>query len=297
VEDTRLGSNAEQGRVIYLQTSARDGQIKSGKSDVGFAFVGPSGAGHEIDNFDGEFGRIVRCAAAGLRLFERQQKTAIGRLARAYWLTGKRGAPECGAGGKRDFYEVALIVANRIAGLHERFSFFAEQDAVTGFFDVSEQDRLLVITRNVDGKGAGLVGVTGAKPKRGERRRLAIGNEFAKIAGVGVFKALRFDVFDFASAENFNGSAARNTFGVEKLEQGNRDLAVAKEARFTRDDEASGLVYRFEEGNGELAGLLIRFLTGLFARMGFPVGDARAEESAVAPEFSLRGRGPGQFRE
>jgi hypothetical protein len=85
---------------------------------------------------------------------------------------------------------------------------------------------------------------------------------------------LRFDILDFAGTEDFNGSTTRNALGIEQLEKRNRDLPVAREARFTGDDETGGLVDRFKEGDGEFAGLL----TGLFAGMRFPVGDAGAED-------------------
>src|SRR5205814_2325799 len=43
---------------------------------------------------------------------------------------------------------------------------------------------------------------------------------------------------------------------------------------FTGDDEAGGLIDRFEESDGEFSGLLSRLLR----RFGFPIGDAGAED-------------------
>ena len=85
-------------------------------------------------------------------------------------MAGESGAPESGACGKRDFYEVALVVAYGVAGLYERFAFLAKENAIAGFLDVGEKDGLLVVASDVEGESAGLIGVTGAEAECGERR-------------------------------------------------------------------------------------------------------------------------------
>ena len=93
---------------------------------------------------------------------------------------------------------------------------------------------------------------------------MAAGNNFGEVGGVGVFQAFGFELVDFARAENFHGYAAGIALGVQKAKQRNIDLAVARAARFSTDDEFGGLLDGLEKGYRELA------------VFHFPVRDRRA---------------------
>src|SRR5262249_32674411 len=109
---------------------------------------------------------------------------------------------------QNDLQEVALVVAYGVARLDQSFSFPAEENAVTGFFDVGEKKGLLVVTGDAYGERARLAGGTGAKLESGKRRRLPVGDKFAEVAGVGVLESFCFCAFDFAGAQYFDGGTA-----------------------------------------------------------------------------------------
>src|ERR1700730_3249576 len=177
--------------------------------------VSPRRAGGEVHNFNGEFGSVF----AGASLGQRKQETGVRTRARTNGLTGKGSAPKRCARRKSDFHKAALIVADGIAGFDESFSVPGEKYAVTGFLNVGEQNGLLRVAGDINVERTRSICVTGADAKSEECRRLAAGDRFAEIAGIGALKTLSLYgfVLDFAGTENIDGNATSFAFRTGEM--------------------------------------------------------------------------------
>ena len=257
---SRLCRDLEQRRIVEQQAGARNRKIERGQRYFLLSLVVPSRRFRQIQNLDRERRRII----AAPRFLQRQQQAAIGRLSRTNRPSRQRNAPDRCSRGQRNFHEIALVVSNRVAGLHQFFSVGAHQHLVASLFNVRHQHGLLVIARNVHAKRSRCARLSRPRAKRHQSRRLPARHHLAKIGGVSVFQPLRFLIFDFAGAKNFHGHAARVALGIQKPQQRNVDDAVLGKPRLAANYKARAVFDRLQKRHGE------------FAVLHLPIGHHRA---------------------
>ena len=136
-----------------------------GQAQLELAFVVPGAAAAQVDNFNRKLGSFF----AGACFVERQEKAAVGRLARPDGFARERRAPERGAGWQSDLEEIALVVSNGVARLDKRFPLAANQHLVASFGNVGQENGLRRVTGHVQAERTWQVGIARAKPERRER--------------------------------------------------------------------------------------------------------------------------------
>jgi len=83
-----------------------------------------------------------------------------------------------GAWRKRDFDEIALVVANGVTRFDEGFAVFGEQHAVAGFFDIGHEHGLLGVTRDGDVEAS-----AGIWPSPGRMRKAIRAGDWRLVTG------------------------------------------------------------------------------------------------------------------
>src|ERR1039457_6571271 len=101
-ERAGLGGQPEGWRIVQDDAGTRYGEIERRQDKRGTSLVAPGLASREIDDFDGECGRLFASPPLG----ERKQQAAIRRLARPHWLARQGCAPDRRARRQRDSHEV-----------------------------------------------------------------------------------------------------------------------------------------------------------------------------------------------
>src|SRR5439155_21334289 len=226
--------------MVNEKSGTGNWKIERGQAQLELAFVVPGAAAAQVDNFNRKLGSFF----AGACFVERQEKAAVGRLARPDGFARERRAPERGAGWQSDLEEIALVVSNGVARLDKRFP-AANQHLVATFGDVGQENCLRRVARHLQAERARQIRIAGAKTKCRERWRLATRNHFPKVRSIGAIKAFGFEVLDFSCAQDFHGDAAGFALDVEKAKERNIDLSFARTARFSSHDESRILLDGF----------------------------------------------------
>src|SRR5437667_7060232 len=151
--------------MVNEKSGTGNWKIERGQAQLELAFVVPGAAAAQVDNFNRKLGSFF----AGACFVERQEKAAVGRLARPDGFARERRAPERGAGWQSDLEEIALVVSNGVARLDKRFPLAANQHLVASFGNVGQENGLRRVTGHVQAERTWQVGIARAKPERRER--------------------------------------------------------------------------------------------------------------------------------
>ena len=211
MKGSRLRRNPEQRRIVEQQPCAGNWQIQRRQRNLLVAFVVPCCRLRKIKNLYRERRRLV----PSTRFFQRQQQAAVRRLTRTNRPARQRNAPHRCSRGQGNFHKVALVISDRVACLDQFFPVGAHQHLVASLFYVGQQDRLLVVARDVYAQRPCRAGFARPSTKRNQSGRLPVRDHLAEVGGVGIFKPLRFLIFDLAGSEDFDRHSSRVAFRIQ----------------------------------------------------------------------------------